>query len=136
MPTGMVPRISSQASFWSVFCGSQRLVPGSGAATCLTEAKNATMIRIQSRQKKMIMAMAVATCSPTMNARYADFDPDTLRSVAHCPPTSAGMRMAWPRLDTGNSSVTPWMRPMIPASPYVKCDMPALRFPADPSRPG
>ncbi len=58
-----------QASIWSVFCGSHRLVPGSGRSTCPTEAKNAATIRTQSRQKKMIMAMAVATCNPTMKAR-------------------------------------------------------------------
>src|ERR1700677_511370 len=75
----------------------------------------------------MIMAMAVATCSPTMNARYAELDADTFRSLAHCPPTTAGMRMAWPRLDTGKSSVIPWISPTTPASPYVRCDMPALR---------
>ena len=73
------------------------------------------------------MAAAVATCSPTMKARYGDPGADTLRSCAHCPPTMAGMRMAWPRLETGNSSVMPWMSPTTPASGYVRCDMPALR---------
>ena len=42
------------------------------------------MIRSQSRQKKMIMAVAVATCSPTMNARYGDSVLETSRSCAHC----------------------------------------------------
>jgi hypothetical protein len=31
--------------------------------------KNPAMIRIQSRQKKMSSAAAVATCSPTMKAK-------------------------------------------------------------------
>ena len=75
-----------QASVWSVPCGSHRLVPGSGAITCRTEAKKAPMIRTQSRQKKTIMASAVATCSPTMYARYGDSALETSRSCAHCPP--------------------------------------------------
>ncbi len=51
MPTGMVARMSIQASVWSVPCGSHRLVPGSGRAKWPSEAKKATMIRTQSRQK-------------------------------------------------------------------------------------
>jgi len=61
----------------------------------------------QSRQKNTNNAAAVATCSPTMNARYGEFGADTLRSCAHLPPTRAGTNTACPRLDTGNSSVTP-----------------------------
>src|ERR1700722_18376822 len=72
----------------------------------------------------MTIAMAVATCIPTMNARYGDFDADTSRSLAHDPPISAGMSTLCPRLESGNSSVTPWMRPTTPASPNVRCDMP------------
>ncbi len=82
----------------------------------------------------MIMAMAVATCSPTMNARYGESFADTFRSLAHCPPTMAGMSTLWPRLDSGKSSVTPWISPTIPASPYVRCDMPALRSHAKPAK--
>ena len=74
---------------------------------CRTEAKKAPMIRTQSRQKNRIMAAAVATCSPTMNARYGDSALDTSRSVAHCPPMTAGTSTAWPRLDIGKSSVIP-----------------------------
>src|ERR1051326_4309643 len=33
----------------------------------------------------------------------------------------AGRSTLWPRLDTGNSSVTPWMTPTTPASRYVMC---------------
>src|SRR5580698_9561914 len=95
--------------------------------TCLIEAKNATMMRIHSRQKNMIMAIAVATCSPTMNARYGELGAEMLRSLAHCPPTKAGMSTLCPRLEIGKSSVTPWIRPTMPASPYVRCDMPALQ---------
>ena len=50
-PQNAVARISIQESIWSVFCGCQRSVPGSGEMTCLTEAKKAPMIRTQSRQK-------------------------------------------------------------------------------------
>ncbi len=106
-----------QASLWSVSCGSNRLVPVAGARTCRTEAKKALMIRSQSRQKYRIMAAAVATCSPTMYARYGDSALDTFRSCAHWPPITAGMSTAWPRLETGKSSVIPWRSPTTPASP-------------------
>src|SRR6202522_4758266 len=62
-----------------------------------------------------------------MKARYGELGADTFRSLAHCPPTIAGISTLWPRLDIGKSSVTPWSSPTIPASPYVRCDMPALR---------
>src|ERR1700688_4521288 len=75
----------------------------------------------------MIMATAVATCSPTMYARYGDSGLETSRSWAHCPPISAGISTAWPRLDIGKSSVILCKRLTTPASAYVRCDMPALR---------
>jgi len=93
-PTGIVASTIIQASVWSVPCGMNRWVPGAGAMTCPSEAKKARMIRIQSRQKKMIIAVAVATCRPTMYARYGDSALDTFRSCAHCPPTIAGMSTA------------------------------------------
>jgi FAD binding domain-containing protein len=37
---------------------------------------------------------------------------DTLRSCAQEPPTRAGISTLWPRLETGNISVTPWIRPI------------------------
>ena len=74
------------------------------------------MIRSQSFQKKISRATAVATCRPTMNARYGDSGAETFRSRAHRPPISAGMMTLWPRLETGNSSVTPWKRPTTIAS--------------------
>ena len=64
----------------------------------------------------MIIAIAVATCSPTMNARYGDSGLDTLRSWAHDPPIRAGISTLWPRLETGNISVTPCTRPTSIAS--------------------
>ena len=60
------------------------------------------------------MAVAVATCSPTMNARYGDSAVDTFRSCAHEPPMIAGMSTAWPRLEIGKSSVMPWRSPIDP----------------------
>ncbi len=51
-----------------------------------------------------------------MNARYGDSGADTLRSLAQLPPISAGIRTLWPRLDTGNNSVTPWNSPTTIAS--------------------
>src|SRR5271154_240694 len=83
----------------------------------------------------MIIARAVATCSPTMKARYGESGADTLRSFAHDPPIRAGMSTLCPRLDRGNSSVTPWRRPTTPASKYVRCDMPALHSPRLESSP-
>src|SRR5579859_5758977 len=70
----------------------------------------------------MISPMAVATCRPTMNARYGDSGEDTFRSLAQLPPTRAGIRTLWPRLDIGKSSVTPWMNPTTVASANVRCD--------------
>jgi hypothetical protein len=64
----------------------------------------------------MIMASAVATCIPTMNARYGDSGAETFRSAAQLPPTSAGIRTLCPRLETGKSSVTPWISPTTIAS--------------------
>ena len=116
-----------QASIWSVSCGANRRVPAAGAMTCPTEAKKARTIRTQSRQKYKIMAAAVATCSPTMKARYGDSALDTFRSCAHEPPITAGTSTAWPRLEIGKSSVMPCRSPTTPASLYVRCDMPALR---------
>jgi hypothetical protein len=74
------------------------------------------MMRNQSRQKYTSNAAAVATWSPTMNARYGDSGAATLRSDAHRPPINAGSRMLWPRLETGKSSLTPCSRPTTIAS--------------------
>ncbi len=80
---------------------------------CRMEAKNPRTIPTQSRQNRRSSARAVATCSPTMNARYGD------SGLASCstsgfqlPPSQAGTRTEWPRLEIGNSSVTPWTAPM------------------------
>jgi hypothetical protein len=53
---------------------------------------------------------------PTMKARYGDEDLATFRSLAQLPPISAGIRTLCPRLDTGKSSDTPWIRPTTAAS--------------------
>ncbi len=48
-----------------------------------------------------------------MKARYGDSGLDW--SVTRCdqpPPIIAGTSTEWPRLEIGNSSVTPWSRPM------------------------
>ena len=58
----------------------------------------------------------MATCSPTMNARYGDSGLATFRSRAQLPPISAGISTLCPRLDTGKSSDTPWIRPTTAAS--------------------
>ncbi len=74
------------------------------------------MIRTHSRRKKISRAIAVATCRPTMNARYGDSGAETSRSLAHRPPISAGISTLCPRLETGKSSVTPWKSPTTIAS--------------------
>ncbi len=51
-----------------------------------------------------------------MKARYGDSAFDTSRSLAQLPPISAGSSTLCPRLETGKSSVTPWMSPMTMAS--------------------
>ncbi len=60
--------------------------------------------------------MAVATCMPTMKARYGDSGAATFRSLAQLPPISAGISTLWPRLETGKSSDTPWISPTTIAS--------------------
>ncbi len=110
MPTGIVPRMISQASRSS----------GVVTARVRSEETNPRTIRSQSRQKYAIIAIAVATCSPTMNARYGEFGADTFSAFAQLPPISAGSSTLCPRLETGKSSVTPWMRPVTTASRYVR----------------
>src|SRR5262249_13574216 len=79
-------------------------------------------MRTQSRQKNATSASAVATWRPTMNARYGDSGAETDKSAAHRPPISAGSSTLCPRLDTGNSSLTPCRRPTTIASGYVIID--------------
>ena len=55
-----------------------------------------------------------------MKARYGDSGVATFRSRAHEPPTTAGSSTLWPRLETGNSSDTPWMRADTPASSQLR----------------
>jgi hypothetical protein len=106
MPTGMVAMMIIQASRSSVV----------DIRRYRTDVTNPRTMRTQSRQKKTSRAAAVATCSPTMNARYGDSGAETLRSRAQRPPSTAGSRTLWPRLETGNSSVTPCSAPITMAS--------------------
>ena len=81
--------------------------------------------RTHSLQKNRIRAVAVATCSPTTNARYGDSgEASWATSFAQEPPMSAGTRTVWPRLETGNSSVTPWTIPMTMAWRNVNSSAP------------
>ena len=59
MPTGMVARMIIHASRWSAVA----------IRRSRTELMKPPTRRTQSRQKYTIRAAAVATCSPTMNAR-------------------------------------------------------------------
>jgi hypothetical protein len=80
MPTGIVARMIIQASRSS----------GVVADRDRSDVKKPRTIRSQSRQKNAIIAIAVATCSPTMNARYGEPGAATFRSVCQLPPMSAG----------------------------------------------
>ena len=106
MPTGIVARMIIQASR-SLAVEIERV---------RSDEKKPRTMRSQSRQKYAIIATAVATCSPTTNARYGEFLADTLSALAQFPPISAGSSTLCPRLETGNSSVTPWIRPVTIAS--------------------
>src|SRR6476620_5856220 len=76
----------------------------------------------------MISATAVATCRPTINARYGDSGELTFRSACHEPPMTAGISTLCPRLDTGNSSVIPCTAPITPASSQLMwCIDPPVR---------
>lgn len=70
MPTGIVARMIIHASRSS----------GVVIDRVRSDEKNPRMIRSQSRRKNTIIAIAVATCSPTTNERYGDPGADTFRS--------------------------------------------------------
>ena len=110
MPTGIVARMIIQAS------------RSSGVETdrVRTDEMKPPAMRSQSRQKYAIIPIAVATWSPTTNARYGESGADTLSAFAQLPPIRAGISTLCPRLETGNSSVTPWIRPVTTASAYVR----------------
>src|SRR5277367_149464 len=55
-----------------------------------------------------------------MNARYGEPGAETFSVCAQLPPISAGMSTLCPRLETGNSSVTPWTSPVTTAWTYVR----------------
>ena len=80
----------------------------------------AEVVRSQRRQKYATSASAVATCRPTMNARYGDSGALTLRSWAQLPSSIAGISTVCPRLLTGNSSLTPRSRPTTEASTQLR----------------
>ena len=68
------------------------------------------MIRRQSARKYQARASAVATWRPTRNARKYDSLASWAATMS-VQPKNAGRITEWPRLETGNSSVTPWIRP-------------------------
>src|SRR5947207_3881138 len=66
----------------------------------------------------MSSAVAVATCRPTRNARKNDSGwAWAAARLSH--PKIVGRITAWPRLEMGNSSVTPWITPITTAWKYV-----------------
>jgi hypothetical protein len=105
-PTGIVAKMIIQASRSS----------GVETERVRSDEKKPLTMRSQSRQKYAIIAIAVATCNPTTNARYGESFADTLSAFAQFPPISAGNSTLCPRLETGKSSVTPWTRPVTIAS--------------------
>jgi hypothetical protein len=111
----MVAMTSSQASRSSASVATMRRAAMVGRRV----RPNPRMIRIQSDRKKTIRASAVATCRATMIARYG-LDSlveiaDWVTSVAQLPPMNASTSTECPRLETGNSSVTPCSRPITTA---------------------
>ena len=76
------------------------------------------MIRTQSSRKYQARARAVATCSPTRKARKYDSDACWAATTSF-QPKNAGRITECPRLETGKSSVTPWIRPRTIASKNV-----------------
>jgi hypothetical protein len=115
MPTGMVAMMSSQARRSSASVVTRRRAAMEGRMV----RANPAMMRTQSERKKMIRATAVATCSATMTARYGLVSlvevADWVTRASQLPPMKAGTSTECPRLDTGNSSVTPWRRPITTA---------------------
>ncbi len=111
-PTGMVAMISSQARRSSESVVTIRRALRLGRRV----RRKPRMIRAQSCRKKISSATAVATCRATMNARYGLVPlvelADSVTRCCQSPPMSAGRSTEWPRLETGNSSVTPCSRPM------------------------
>ena len=58
----------------------------------------------------------MATCSATMNARYVEsFWVPSVTRCSQLPPIQAGTNTECPRLEMGNSSVTPWSDPITTA---------------------
>ena len=108
MPAGIVPTTSSQPSFASASSApiprSRRLRP------------SPLTIRTQSRQKKTSRTIAVARWVATRKVmKYWSF-------WWMSQPSSWGRITLCPRLEIGNSSVTPWSRPRTIAWPYVISD--------------
>jgi hypothetical protein len=110
-----------QASFWSAV-----LISIGRRKSGRSEVKNPPMIRTQSRQKYAVIPIAVATWRPTTIARYGDSGLETSMLASQLGPIKSGISTLWPRLETGKSSVIPWMRPMTTAWKYVKCGMDVL----------
>ena len=114
MPAGIVATMISQAIFSGTVC----------TLRWRTELTKPPMIRTQSRQKNISSASAVATCRPTMNARYGDsLACSWLTKRCHEPPIRAGTSTEWPRLDTGKSSVTPCRTPIVIACKKFRCGL-------------
>jgi hypothetical protein len=99
IPAGIVPTTSSQPSFASVSV--------SPISRSRRERPSPFTIRTQSFQKKASKTSAVARCSATRKVRkYGAF-------WWMFQPTSFGRMTLCPRLETGNSSDTPWSSPSI-----------------------
>ena len=96
-PAGIVATTSSQPS----------LASASSAAISRSriERPRPLRIRTQSRQKKPSSTSAVARCTATRKVRK------NLSFWWMSQPNTRGSTTAWPRLEIGNSSVTPWIRP-------------------------
>ncbi len=70
--------------------------------------------------------MAVATCNADEEREIEGFAGRLAALTRLSQPSHAGSSTEWPRLEIGNSSVTPWSRPITMAWKYVS----TVRFPS------
>ena len=100
--TGMVPTTSSQAMRAS----------SSSMRRSRSDRKNPLITRTQSWRNTTSRARAVATCSPTTKVRKNELGSVWALARALHPGINPGSSTEWPRLEMGNSSVTPCSAPI------------------------
>ncbi len=101
---GTVPTTSSQAMRASLSSSAMR--------RSRRLRKNPAMMASQSFQRKISRASAVATCRPITKVRKKELGWVWALARSLHPGMSPGSSTEWPRLEMGNSSVTPCSAPM------------------------